>query len=91
MTEQNERFILSGIVHGEFCVVDETYHSKSDHSVSFVSSGRTIPTLEAAVRLGKTIDPRVRRIRVMTSDAFDLMTLCIFWLIDGRWQSRTLR
>ncbi len=90
MSKIEEHFILPGEIEGEDCEVHEVYHREVEHRLSFVTSGWIKPTLRATVQKAMQIDPLVTRIRIMTSDAFDLAPLYIFELVDGVWRARSL-
>ncbi len=90
MSNIEEHFTLPSEIEGEDCEVHEVYHSEVERRLSFLTSGWIKPKLRATVQKAMQIDPFVTRIRIMTSDAFDLMPLYIFELVDGVWRARSL-
>ncbi|WP_170482265.1 hypothetical protein [Ruegeria arenilitoris] len=85
MKDLIQHMILPAACGGAVCVVEVVQSNESGTRVTLVTQGPFKPSLKAAVERVIELYPYALRIRVMSSDQFDLQNLCTFRLFDGSW------
>ena len=86
MKDDIQDMIIPAEQKSEVCVIHEVHYNEIERRVTLVTAGWDRPALNACIECVRGIYPDFGRIRVMTSETFDLLPICIFGPTDVDWR-----